>query len=189
MHMYIGNATKQHQNIHYRIPEATQARQQTIPIGGQIKIEGDLSTPAINGIIEQLTKFGLIRVEDIKNSHGMAPLCYSIGTAINPLMIKLLSDRNAGVLSVRGADQRKEMAIAMASTIGQNAAENGVGDSLEQVSVDTVEDDNADARTRQTMTGDARVMERTVVTPEGKEPHNPDSRNQKSSGKSGKKNR
>lgn len=189
MHMYIGNATKQHQNIHYRVPEAVQARQQTIPIGGQVKIEGDLSQPAINGIIEQLKKYGLIAVDDIKGSRGFAPMCYSIGSAINPLMIKLLADRNSGVLNHRGSEQRKEMAIAMASTIGQNAAENGVGDSLEQVSVDTVEEDNVDARTRQTMTGEARVMERTVVTPEGKQPHNPDSRNQKTSGKSGKKNR
>lgn len=168
MHLYIANASRQVQNFMYRLPEHPQVRQQTIPIGGQIKISGDLTQVEIDAIVKQHEIYGLIPVEDIALKGGFASLCYQVGKPISPVKIEMLAQRNTGVLQDRGREQRKNAAIVMTNQLGASVREHGV--ELGEVEVDTIEDDNGRSRDRRAVTGDDRIEETTIVTREGRQP-------------------
>ena len=163
--MYIGNASRQIQDFHYRVPEKAQVIRQTIKIGEQIKISGDLSIQDIESIVRQHAKYGLISVDEIASKGRFASLCFQLDKPINPAKIEMLANRNMGVLMERGREQRKNAAIVMATTLGANGRERGLGD-LAGVEVETIEEDTPNARHRQAATGEGRIEEKTIVNPE-----------------------
>lgn len=119
MHLYIANGTNQVQDFIYRLPETTSPRQQMIPIGGQIKIAGDLNKPQIDAIVEQHAIYGLVAAEDIDltvDSAGkrtMVNLCYSVGKEVNIAKIIRMIENNKGVQTERGKQHRIEAAVAL----------------------------------------------------------------------------
>lgn len=167
--LYIANATRQVQDFHYRIPGIAQVRQQTIQIGGQIKISGDLKINEVEAIIQQHSKYGLISADEIDSGKAFAPMCYQVDKPVAPEMIEMLSNRNMGVLADRGYEQRKEAAIVVTNRIGQNLREQNIDADLTSVEVDTIEDDDQNAQNRRSSTGDPRIREKTIVSREDRQ--------------------
>jgi hypothetical protein len=141
--LYVANVTKQVCQFAYRSPERLGLVIQTIPIGGQIQIAPkgsmglDLSTPEIDGIIDQHRKYGLIAVEDIDTDkakfHG---ICYSIGKPISVERLHKAMQRNEEVLEELGKTIRKEAALAV-----NNHIESQVGGNLKQLEMSVVEEE------------------------------------------------
>lgn len=166
MRMFVANASRHIQNFQYRVPENPQVRQQNIPIGGQIQISGDINIKDVEAIIKQHEKYGLISVDEIASTTKLASLCYQLDKPIHPSKIEHLSNRNIGVLQDRGHEQRKNAAIVLATQLGAGMKEQGMD--MESVEVKLTEDDGHLARDRRSKTGDDRMEETTVITPENK---------------------
>jgi hypothetical protein len=113
MDMYIANATKHAVEFAYRLPERSGVITQRVPIGGQVKLSGDLSTTDIDAVVKQYSKYGLIKADDIDISKGaFTGLCYSVGRAVHVDKIRRAMERNEDVLEELGQQMRKEAAVA-----------------------------------------------------------------------------
>lgn len=117
--MYVGNGTKQVQSFCYRLPEG-KAVTVTISMGGQIKIPGNLSAMDIDAIVDQHSKYGLVRTDEIDRTQPFIGLCYSIDKPISIAQISRVLDHNDEVLTERGKVIREEAAVALNSAIEQN---------------------------------------------------------------------
>lgn len=162
--MYVANATKQVQTFMYRLPETKQPRQQTIDVGQQVRLSGDLSHKDIQAIIRQHAKYGMVAVSEIKDSKGLIPLCFQLDTPIAPEVIEMLVNINTGVLDDRGRVARENSAIVAATTIGQNLRERGEGTEFSELHVDLIEDDDQRSRSRRGITGEERREEKVIVS-------------------------
>lgn len=166
MHLYIANGTRQIQHFMYRIPEIKQVRQQTIAVGGQIKISGDLQPEQIDAIIDQHRKYGIIDVVDIEKGRSPAPLCFQVGRAISPDRITKLMLRYQGVMVERGKDSRKNAAIVMANTLGTTVREQGTGVELEEIEVSATEE-NKPGASNTDLHSERTIINRADRTPSG----------------------
>jgi hypothetical protein len=112
MKLYIGNATSQNFNFHYRLPENKRILHQYIAMGEQIAISGDLTQADIDAIVEQGGIYGMISVDEVDRRatqyHG---LCYSVGMEISSSKIEKLFVANQGVLIDLGREIRRNAAI------------------------------------------------------------------------------
>lgn len=127
MKLFIGNATSQNFNFHYRLPERTSVTQQFIAMGEQVQIIGDLSQMDIDAIIKQGNTYGMLSVEEIdRNSTKYHGLCYSIGKEISSSKIEKLFVANTGVLVEMGRELRKNAAIVENSRLLRNNQEMGL---------------------------------------------------------------
>lgn len=175
MQLYIANGTRQINDFHYRIPETKQVRRQTIAVGGQILISGDLTKVEVDAVIDQHRKYGLIPADEIDTSNGPAPLCFQVGRPIPPERISLLMQRNAGVMVMRGRESRKAAAIVMANALGTSVRDQGTGMELSEVEVSLTEDTRGGA-------ADEKQHEKTFVNPENKPHRNNNSRGNRGRG-------
>jgi hypothetical protein len=121
MKMFIANCTKQVVSFIYRLPEVSASRQQQIEIGGQIQISGDLTKIEVDAIIEQHTKYGLVAADELDRSKPFIGLCYSIDKPVRVGKVEQAIEHNDKVLEQRGAQTRKESALAVASQVEQNS--------------------------------------------------------------------
>lgn len=125
MKMYIANGTHQSIDFQYRLPEYKNYRQQTIPIGGQIKISGDLSPQQIDLIIQFHVKYGMVKYNEISDFKGFfIPYVYSIDEPLSSEVIAELIIQNRSFNKDLGEKLRAEAAIAVNSQIETNAKEN-----------------------------------------------------------------
>jgi hypothetical protein len=112
MKLYIGNATSQNFDFHYRLPESRGHRSQYIEMGRQTLISGDLSQADVDAIIKQGSQYGMISVEEVDRRatmfHG---LVYSVDKPIASTKIEKLFHANTAVLVNLGKDLRKNAAI------------------------------------------------------------------------------
>lgn len=112
MKLYIGNATSQNFDFHYRLPENPRVLNRFIPMGEQVLITGDLSTPEIEAVVKQGATYGMISVDEVdRRSSLYRGLCYSIGKPISSSKIEKLFHANTGVLIDLGRELRKNAAI------------------------------------------------------------------------------
>ena len=112
MKLYIGNATSQNWNFHYRLPERKSPINQFIPMGEQVVISGDLNKFQVDAIIEQGSQYGLVSVDEIDRGDRMyRGLCYSIDKEISSSKIEKLFHRNSNVLALQGQEIRRNAAI------------------------------------------------------------------------------
>lgn len=123
MKMYIANCTKQVASFIYRLPEHHQQRQQQIEIGGQTQISGDLTQLEVDAIIEQHTKYGLVAADDLDRTKPFIGLCYSIDKPVRIGKLEQALVHNDKVLEQRGAQTRKEAALAVAKNVEQQTGE------------------------------------------------------------------
>ena len=65
MKMFIANGLHQNLDFQYRLPEVKGYRQQSIPIGSQVKISGDLSQKDIDLIVEHHSIYGMVAARDL----------------------------------------------------------------------------------------------------------------------------
>lgn len=117
--MYIANCTHQIQDFQYRLPERDKLFKQSITIGGQIEIPGDLSTPEIDSIVEQHAMYGLIEVTAIDRSRDFNGLCYSVDRKINVESVRRALQHNNEVLVERGRRTREEAAVAVNNAVNE----------------------------------------------------------------------
>jgi hypothetical protein len=122
--MYVANCTNQVQQFVYRLPEIPAPRSQTIDIGRQVLLSGELTTKDIEAIIKQHSKYGFKSVQEVeqKSNAGERPfvgLVYSLDKYINVEKIKRVLLLNHNVLILRGSQQRKAAAVAASDAINQ----------------------------------------------------------------------
>jgi hypothetical protein len=138
MKMYVGNCTQQLQDFVYRVPEQTSPRRQTIGIGEQILVSGDLSQRDLDYILEQHGKYGLIRVDEIDRTRPFIGMCWSDKPIPDKRMMYAI-EHNADVLVDRGRTIRTEAALAVSSYAENQHAQSGLPGSIRQVETQAVE--------------------------------------------------
>lgn len=149
MKLYIGNATKQHQDFVYNVPipgtDRFRAIGQRIEIGQQVQISGDLSRARVDDIIQQHARYGLVAVTEIEYVNDFVGLCYSVDTPIRADKMHRLMLHNVGVLAERGREIRKESSIASNDHLESTLNESGHPANLKFSEISIVEED-ADRR-------------------------------------------
>src|SRR5580693_8988284 len=83
MQMFVANGTHQNIDFQYRLPDFKNYRRQMIPIGGQIKLSGELDQKQIDIIAQFHVKYGMVRVTELDQFKGyFIPYMYSIDKPI-----------------------------------------------------------------------------------------------------------
>lgn len=124
MKLFIANGSHHNIDFQYRLPEYKTYRQQTIPIGGQIRISGDLNEKQIDIIIQFHIKYGMIKYTEISDFKGFfIPYVYAIDTPVPAESIAELVVQNREYNRVKGERLRAEAAIAVNAQIEDNAGE------------------------------------------------------------------
>lgn len=158
MKLYIANCSAQNHVLNYRLKESPKIWTQPVTAGSQVLIgSADLMSDQIDAIVEQLSQYGMVGVEDVKNSKRHIPLVYSVGKPVSGDIIRLAIFRNGGVLTERGVEARKAAAIATDKSLETFAQEAGLPavDAL-SVSVEEVESGNME-RTDQPIAEGIRI--------------------------------
>ena len=119
--MFIANTTQQVQDFQYRLPENPKIVKQTIPIGGQIQIPGDLTVHDIEAIIEQHSPYGMVAVSEIDRTKPFIGVCYSLDKAVTVNKIMSAIEHNGAVLDARGREIRKEAAVSVNNAIEEQS--------------------------------------------------------------------
>jgi hypothetical protein len=124
MKMYIVNGLNAAIDFQYRLPEYKTYRMQNIPIGGQIRISGELNEKQISIIAQFHAKYGMIHVNEIDQFRNvLIPYMYSTDTPITQEKIVELIIHNREVNKRLGEKLRAEAAIAVNAQIEENAGE------------------------------------------------------------------
>ena len=125
MKLYIGNATRQVHEFTYRVLEFPAPRSQTVPIGGQVLISGDLSSKDVDYIVDQHKKYGIVDANASSFLPGFSGICYSIDRPITTVRLARAMEKNMDQLQERGKQMRTELAVAVNSSMERQAAETG----------------------------------------------------------------
>jgi hypothetical protein len=124
MQMFVANGTHQNIDFQYRLPDFKNYRRQMIPIGGQIKLSGELDQKQIDIIAQFHIKYGMVRVTELDQFKGyFIPYMYSIDKPIPAEKIVELVVSNREVSKKTGERLRAEAAIAVNAQIEENAGE------------------------------------------------------------------
>jgi len=85
MALFIGNPTKQVQQLFYRVPEVANLQDESIPMGGQISVAAhrNLTRAQLEGILAQHLPHGLIEAKDVPKVKGRIGLVYQWDKPIN----------------------------------------------------------------------------------------------------------
>lgn len=164
--VFIANATKQHLQFVYRLPEHKRPITQVIPYGQQKRLAQDMSQLDIDAIRAQYDKYGLIELHELEGRrHRFGGYMISFNKPIPEEKMKRAAKYREAVLTVTGHEFRKSSAAVMADTI---ARESGIKHDRYQITVAQVEPDQGFANG-----DDSHVAETYVVdnnNPVG--PHN-----------------
>lgn len=145
--LHIANCNQQVHQFTYWLPEAPRSFVQEIPIGGQIVVGGrDLPRQAIDAILQEHEKYGLVSVADAYKRKAFDGLVYSVDRPVPLSDILSLHDRRKGVLYDRGKQMRQDAAIATNEAIQDAMVRDQVPSRLNQLemSVEEVERDQND---------------------------------------------
>jgi hypothetical protein len=127
MKMFIANGTHQNIDFQYRVPEYKNYRQQNIPIGGQIRISGELSPKDVEAIIATHEIYGMVEASKIADFRGWhIPYIYAIGEPISAGVIAELVAHNRIVDTEMGIKYRQEAAVALDGLIKDNTKDSKV---------------------------------------------------------------
>ncbi len=142
--LYIGNATRQFFDFHYRLPESPSSRVQRIRPGGQVLLSGEVSQSGIDAVVEQHRKYGLVRVSEIDRSRDFAGLCYDVDRPIQVDRLRRAMDKHVAVLVDKGKEIRKNAAIASSNGLNASLEESGRPEGLRQFDSSIVEENPAE---------------------------------------------
>lgn len=122
MKLYIANVSQQVQNINYRLVEMNGVKSQVIDIGQQVTVAGtmDLTSHQVEGVIEQLTPYGLIRADEVKSGKSYSGLIYQVDRRISYETMRDAMGLNRNVLVDRGRKIREESAVAVNNALAQD---------------------------------------------------------------------
>lgn len=126
--LFIANTTKQHHEFVYRVPEDGRnvPIMQKIPVGECVMIYKDDSTAVLDAIIDQHARYGLVAVSEIDRTKDFIGLAYQFDQPIDVDKIIRALSHNDMVLKAMGEEQRKQAAVAIASTIDAKTEDAGV---------------------------------------------------------------
>ena len=144
MHLFIANATRQNFHFVYRVPESNKLREQTIPIGGQVRIAGDLNQHEIEAIIGQHRKYGLVPVQEVDRTKAFVGLCYSIDKLISVDKLGRAMSHNNDVLVARGKEIRQHAAVASNNALEASLAETQLPEQLRSMDMEIIEENHDD---------------------------------------------
>lgn len=130
MDLYIGNATRKQFTFAYWTNAARSPRSQHVPIGGQVKISGDLTQKEVDSILDQHRRYGLIPVDEINNVRNFAGYCFSVGAPIPAEKLARLMGTNQHALIVHGQEIRRNAAIAAAKGMDAELTSKGIPEQL-----------------------------------------------------------
>jgi hypothetical protein len=119
MKMFVANATKQVVNFMYRVPETLSLRSQDIAIGSQVQLSGDLDQAAIDYVIEQHARYGMVAADEVNRAREFTGLCYSIDKPVKMEKIETLIYHNVDKLVEFGKQMRQEAALSAGGTLDQ----------------------------------------------------------------------
>lgn len=143
-HVYVGNPTRQPVTFMYRKLEHHQVLRQDIPMGGQIKIAGDLSPEDITYIVKQYQKYGIVRADEMDSQRKFVGLCYSLDRPISMIRLERQMQKNHYVLADRGKETRRLAAIAESNRMENAVIESGLPERLTTFEATIVEHNHDD---------------------------------------------
>lgn len=108
---YVANCTQQNQQLNFRLPDSRKPFSNLIPMGKQMLV-GDLTTPAIAAMTDQLGKYGLVHVDDVGRSKTKITYLFSTGRPVKSEEIVSALRRNRGLLAEEGKERRIRSAVA-----------------------------------------------------------------------------
>lgn len=144
MDMFVANATKMEYDFVYRVPESSGLRSQKIPVGGQVKLSGNLSVADIDSIIEQQSRYGMIAADAIDRSKDFSGLCYSVDKPVQSPKIERLMHHNTRELVKMGQKIRQEAAISSSNVLENQLDESGRPEALRNFEMSVVEENHDD---------------------------------------------
>jgi hypothetical protein len=140
MKLFIANGSHSVIDFQYRVPEVKNYRQQNIPIGGQIRISGELNQEDIDLIIEHHTVYGMVHYKEIaKHKYMEIPYIYSVDNFIPSDVIRELIIQNREFNTEKGKSQRQAAAITV-----NNMIEESLSDTLKNFEFSVVEEQSKD---------------------------------------------
>jgi hypothetical protein len=140
MKMYVVNATKHNHNFAYIVTERTGITIQTIPMGTQLCLTGDLTQENIDSIIAQHAKYGFPSVDEIESKNAVfSGIFYSINKAASEEKIRRAMFRVQNQLVYEGKEMRKQAAIALNNQIEDDILGDSSGIKLKSLEM-TVEE-------------------------------------------------
>ena len=141
--LFIGNATRQVIDFHYRVAQGAPIRVQPIPPGTQIQISGDLTPAQVDFIVRSQAKYGVVAADAIDQARVFHGTCYSIGKPITGMRLIWLMDHNLGQLVKLGREIREMTAVAQNNAMETALIENGRSERLTQFDL-TIQQENQD---------------------------------------------
>jgi len=169
MKLYVANCTLQDQIVCYRLDfdkngqldEADRFRshrQEKIPSGGVVAIGGDLHRAQAISIIDQLSKVGLTKHDEVsRNKPFVVPYIYREDQPPTREAIRRQRDINNGVYAKQGTARRQAAAVGVSQAVLDAAsliAPKQTSVEFEQVA--------------QSDLGEKRIEEGVIVRPDGK---------------------
>lgn len=142
MHLYIANATHHVVNFSYRIPEQRTLRNLVIQMGEQQRIPEDLAPEAIDYVIEQHVRYGLIPVAEVDRAKEFKGTCYSIDKPVPGTKIGNLMAHNRDQLVEIGKKFRADAAVTSNMQLENQLAETDRPETLRNFEMSVVEEDH-----------------------------------------------
>lgn len=97
MQVYVANASRNLHLFEYRIPENPQLRHRYIPAMGQAVLPDDMNQMQIDYLVEKMSPYGFVSVEDVKSKRmpkGFTRLIYSVDRPVSEVLIANLVNGN-----------------------------------------------------------------------------------------------
>lgn len=117
--MFVANCTRQVQDFSYYLPESRAPRVQPIPVGGQIRISGELTPMDVEAIVKQHAKYGLVSAAEINRTKVFIGLCFSLDKPVPIDTMRQVLTSNVVVLRERGRIIREEAAVAVNNALSE----------------------------------------------------------------------
>jgi hypothetical protein len=139
--LFICNLSKQHHQFLYRVAENQNALTETIPMGGQVQIPGDLTPEQIEGIVSHHRPYGLKSVAEARKIKGFTGLIYDIGKPVDlrePAFVNEVSGQNDATLNERSAQRRVDTTAAISKSLEEIGAQ--TRQPLQHTEVEVMED-------------------------------------------------
>lgn len=134
--MYVANGSKKIHIFAFRLPTGVKmpnGREElgnvvtySIPMGGQVCVGDDLTTPEVDAILKQHKPYGLVDSADIDRLQAYHGLCYSLDKPVQSNRITYLLHNNDSQLRILGRQIRQETAIANNAILENEVIESGL---------------------------------------------------------------
>jgi hypothetical protein len=163
--LFIANATQQHREIQYRLPERRNAHILRVAPGEQARVR-DVTTAEIDAILSQMAKYGWVEASAVDRAKPFVGICYCVDKPVPAGRIVAAMKHNIEVLAKRGKDNRQLAAVAMNNELERQVEAARVGE-LKELEMTIVEEENRNEPDRERL-AEGIVVDRSEPNPEGR---------------------